>query len=160
MSDSSPINGEYSTLVLREIVHLFCGDLLGRGQDRDVYAHAQDPKKVIKIERSAGSFQNVIEWETWKQLSHTPYKKYLAPCHAISSCGVVLIQTRVTPLPPAGDPALTGLRLPDFLVDFKRSNYGMLHGQVVANDYGLTIAMNHRAFASKLTRVIWRKDLP
>lgn len=146
--------------MLRELANLFCGALLGQGQDRDTYAHALDPKLVIKVERSAGSFQNVIEWETWKQIDGTPYARWFAPCHAISSCGVALVMTRVAELPPKGDPLLRGLMMPSFFTDFKRSNYGVLKGRVVACDYGITLAMNNVAYTSKLERVRWRTDAP
>lgn len=159
VTDLDPIAG-YSRLMLLEIVRLFCGDLLGRGQDRDVYEHTQDPKRVVKVERSAGAFQNVIEWETWNQVKHMALADYLAPCHAISSCGVVLIQTRVQPLPPKGDPLLKHLVMPEYLGDFKRSNYGVLNGNVVACDYGSNVALNHGAVKAKMRLVKWRTDSP
>lgn len=141
-----------STNVLVDFSALFCGDLLSEaGISRRVFVLATDPTKVVKVEEYAGRFQNVIEWETWQQLRETKYAAYLAPCHFISPCGIVLIQERVSPLPPEREHE----KLPDFLTDFKRQNYGLLDGRVVCCDYGTSVAINHGAFASKLRKPEW-----
>lgn len=147
--------------VLRDVAGLFLGDVLGSGIGRTVYVLATDPSKVVKIEDTAGSFQNVIEWETWKDLQGTRFARYLAPCHWISPCGIALVQSRVQTLPPLDADAIGGrkqlenLRLPEFLTDLKRENYGFLEGRVVACDYGSNLAINHGACASKMRKPSW-----
>lgn len=146
----TPIS-DWPPSVWQDFAQMFCGDTLGRGIGRQVYSLTTDPTKVVKVEMASESFQNAIEWETWKNLCDTKYAKYLAPCHWISPCGIVLIQTRVEPLRPEHE----NVRLPDFLSDFKRSNYGVLDGRVVCCDYGTNLLLNHGAYASKNRKPEW-----
>jgi len=142
---------DWSPGVLRDFAHLFCGEHLGGGIGRQVYVLLTDPTKVVKIETQAYSFQNALEWSTWKELSETKLSQYLAPCHFISPCGMALIQSRVQPLPTAAEEKAAGtnvlkdVRLPRFLTDFKRGNYGILDGRVVACDYGTHLAIGYGA---------------
>lgn len=143
-------------VVLRDTCALFCGTVLGFGVSRIVYEFLPDPSKVVKIETAAQSFQNALEWTTWEQLRDTKFEQYLAPCHSISPCGIAMVQTKVAPLPPDDDPLMKDLRMPAFLTDFKRANYGLLDGRIVAADYGSNLSINHGAFASRMRRVKWR----
>ncbi len=136
--------------VVWDFVHLFRGEMIGSGIGREVYRMKGDKSKVIKVETTAQSFQNIMEWETWDALNNTKYSKWFAPCHAISPCGIVMIQTFIPDL------LWDEKRMPEFLTDFKRSNYGVLDGQVVCRDYGTNILLNHGAFGSKLKRVEWQ----
>lgn len=138
--------------VLKDFLATFCVELIGEGSGRRVYALSTDPTKVVKIEAGGVSFQNVTEWQTWQDLAHTRYAKYLAPCHRISPCGIVLIQSRVMPLQPQQEV----VKLPSFLNDFQRANYGILEGRVVCADYGTNLLLNHGAFSSKLKQPEWR----
>lgn len=151
MSAYAPPLPDWTPAVYRDFASLFCGAPLGEGIGRETYVLATDPAKVVKIERGAGSFQNVLEWETWNELSETKYARYLAPCHWISPSGIVLVQTRVAPLTPEYE----DVRLPEFLCDFKRSNYGVLDGRVVCCDYGTNLLINHGAYASKRRKPDW-----
>jgi hypothetical protein len=148
-----------SVRVLVETLSMLCGDPIGAGIARAVYAMGD---RVVKIESLAGSFQNVIEWETWRNLEHTEYARYLAPCHRISSSGAALVQSRVTLLTPTPDARTQRLvdrcRLPDFLTDFKFNNYGVLNGRIVCCDYGSNLLLNHGAFSSRLRKPKWRAD--
>lgn len=135
-----------------DLAHLICGEPLGFGIARQVFVLGTDPTKVVKVEIAAGSFQNVIEWQTWNDLRETQYAKYLAPCHHISPCGIVLIQSRVGPLTARHERQ----PLPSFLTDFKRSNYGVLDRRVVCCDYGTNLLLNHGAFASRMRKPKWR----
>ena len=137
--------------VWADFVACFRGELLGAGIAREVYALRTDPSKVVKIEMADRSFQNALEWSTWRQLRETKYAKYLAPCHWISPCGIVLIQERARPLMPEHE----RVRLPSFLTDTKRANYGVINGRVVAVDYGTNLAISDGAFASKLRKPDW-----
>ena len=141
-----------SRTAMRDLTNMICDEELGRGIGRVVYACSLDPSIVIKIEQGGGSFQNVLEWETWQQLAHTRVARWLAPCVNISPCGIVLLMKRVTPLP---HDLKNGTRIPEFLTDRKRSNYGMIDGRVVCCDYGSNLAINHGALASKQTRTEW-----
>ena len=124
MSDISPT-------VLRDVFWLLCGRELGRGAARIVYATKAFDEAVIKIEDGGGSFQNIIEWETWQVVKGTELERWFAPCIDISSCGTALIQART--VQPRNYPK----QLPIFLTDTKRSNYGLYKGRFVCHDYGL-----------------------
>lgn len=121
-----------------ELCQLFLGAPLGQGKFRTVYAHALDRDLVIKVERQAGEFANVIEWDTWREADGEA-RAWLAPCLAISPCGLVLVQCRVRPILPDDMPA----RLPDFINDTNISNFGWLNGKVVACDYGSPRRLRH-----------------
>lgn len=150
-----------SASVLRDLAGLLLGEQLGSGVGRTVYVHALDETKVVKVEDNARSFQNIIEWQTWHDAKGTPLEPYLAPCHAISPCGILLIMSRVQPLPSleeekrGGLDSLRGVKLPSVLTDLKRENYGYLKGRIVACDYGSNLAINHAACGSKLRTPKW-----
>lgn len=138
--------------VLYDFAALFCGEPLGEGSSRKVFVLSTDPTKVIKIEAGSGSFQNILEWQTWEALSFTKLAKYLAPYHRISPCGIVLIQSRVFPLPPDREK----VKMPEFLTDTTRDNFGILEGRVVCADYGSTTLIHHGASAVKMRQPDWR----
>lgn len=126
---------DLSNRVLNELLHFVAGEALGADMTREVYAHPQNPDWVIKIENKVATFQNVKEWEFWKEYNrHATIAKWLAPCHFISESGSFLIQSRTRPLVAKELPK----RLPTFLTDHKPENFGMLNGRVVCHDYGFT----------------------
>jgi len=125
---------ENGDAVINDFGSLFCGERLGNGIGREVYEMATDATKVVKIETAARSFQNIAEWELWRQVKDTRHAKWLAPCHHISPCGIILIMDRTEPLRRGECPK----RVPDWLTDFHRGNWGMLNGRVVCHDYGYT----------------------
>lgn len=119
--------------VLNELAQFVLGKRLGSGMSREVFTHPFDETKVIKVENSAGNFQNVAEWQTWQTYNFCPdVARWLAPCHAISHSGTFLIMDRARDLLPKEIPE----KLPDFLTDHKPENYGILNGKVVCRDYG------------------------
>lgn len=138
----------------KDAFNFLLGDYLGSGGSRDVYVYSLDKTKVIKIERSNDrQFANIFEHEFWldNMFDESVYK-WLAPCISISAGGRILIQERVSPLPldykfPK--------KLPTFLTDFKRSNFGLLKGKLVCIDYALTI--NHPK--TKLKKVSIDSDI-
>lgn len=145
----------WGTTTTRDFIHLFLGDKLGSGSARDVYKHALDPTKVIKVETGARSFQNVQEFETWEEIKWTKWKKYFAPCHYISPCGIVLIQERTQPVPKEKLPK----SLPNFFTDIKQANFGLLNGKVVCQDYAITLFMSYgldKARDRKIKLSDWR----
>lgn len=121
-----------SVTVQHEFNNLFLGEKLGSGTTREVYAHALDPTKVIKIGMKSGDFANALEWEIWREVEDTELARWFAPCHHISHSGSVLIMERCLPCHKL--PA----QLPNLFWDIKRENFGVLDNQVVAVDYGLT----------------------
>lgn len=149
MSDYDDAINDWSAGVNRDFVRLFCGKLLGNGMSRQVFVLETDTTKVVKVESYGRYFQNVREWETWQALGHTKHGKYLAPCFSISPNGSVLVQERVDPITPE---ALRNARLPDFLCDFKATNYGLFKGRVVCCDYGTNLLHTIGATSSRLRK--------
>lgn len=127
---------------------MFMGRLLGSGIYRSVYAHASDRTLVIKVENGNRDFSNVLEWTTWEHIKNYPEaSKWLAPCIAISPHGRVMLQKRTNPIEAASE---LPLRVPAWLTDLKRANWGHLGKQVVCHDYANTLIWNE--LISKRTR--------
>lgn len=119
-----------------ELFGLFVGERIGFGIGREVFHLEQSPYHVIKFETKSGSFQNVLEWETWLEAqNYEDAKKWFAPCHAISPCGSILIQYKTQPL---RDETEMPDKIPSFFTDLKPSNWGMFEGRPVIHDYGYT----------------------
>lgn len=114
---------------------MICGEYLGRGVSRTVFAlnYAQD--LVIKIEEERGEFQNVLEWKIWNKARETSPEvaATLAPCVDISTCGRVLIMKKTSPL--VGKEVM----LPAWLSDYGSRNMGMIDDRIVCHDYGLVL---------------------
>lgn len=129
--------------------NLLCGEKIGAGMSRKVFDSPLLPDCVVKVESSGGDFQNVIEWETWQRVRDTPYASWFAPCRWISGNGEILIMERTRPPAPAEFPE----RMPVFLCDFKRTNYGMRRNAktgretLVCHDYG-----THLMFENGMTK--------
>jgi hypothetical protein len=112
---------------------------LGRGAYRTVFA--LDGERVLKVENDGLTFSNQHEWTLWQDVSGTKWAKWFAPCLSIDAFGAALIQTRTKPL---SDEQWASLRrIPDFMADAKRENWGWLNGRPVCHDYG-----NHALFAN------------
>lgn len=135
----------------RELKAVMCGALIGEGIGRRVFECRHDPRYVVKIELRTRSFQNVAEWEAWEWLRCTKKADWLAPCLSISPSGTFLLQQRVTPLRPKEFPK----RIPAFLTDIKRENFGWLEGRVVCIDYG-TILSNIEKASDRLVKANWK----
>lgn len=146
----------YETSTFEDAFNLFCGELLGKGIHRAVYACAIRPDLVVKVELESpdGSrnFANVHEFSFWRDYGEIDkIKQWLAPCEMLSADGRILLQKRVTPV---HDTKLFPAKLPSFLTDTKLSNYGMLDGRLVCADYALTV-LNAE---TNLQKVTWRKE--
>lgn len=133
----------------REMARLMQGRLIGEGCYRKVYLNLLDPKTVIKVEEGSRSFCNVKEWEIWQQLEEHVSHKFLAKCHAISPCGSVMIQERLSPIALHDMPK----RIPSFLKsDLKTENWGWSTGKHPAcYDYANARLMDH----VRLVKVKW-----
>ncbi len=143
----------FKSTIERDFFGMFAGDHLGSGSGREVYAFGLDDKYVIKFENGAQSFQNIREWDVWcdAEFMDPVIKKWLAPCDRISASGTILIQRRTTPAIKFPD------KVPSFLTDLKRSNFGMIGRQFVAHDYGVHLVCNS-GLTKRLRKADWRDD--
>ena len=123
----------FSERVFQEFADFMLGEFIDSGSSRTVYECLIKPEYVIKVENSKHTFQNVKEWEFWQTWKHDKNaRKWLAPCHFISDSGTFLIMERTEPLPKARVPQ----KVPKFMTDLKKSNFGLLNNKVVCHDYG------------------------
>lgn len=136
--------------VENDFFYFMCSELLGSGQSRDVYVFAHDPRWVVKIETGSQSFSNVREWDLWQDAQHMgpEVKDWLAPCKSISPCGTVLMQRRTKPAKVFPD------KIPAWMTDTKRTNFGMIGKRFVAHDYGNHLVCN-AGLTKRLVKVKW-----
>jgi hypothetical protein len=136
-----------------QLWHMIVGKAIcnGTGASRSVYEVAGQPHLVLKVESAAKSFCNNLEWELWKEVKGTAYAKWFAPCHHISDNGALLVMSRTQPLAYDAYPR----RMPVFFDDFKRENYGLLDGRVVAHDYGLLFSLLRHGLSRRMKAVDW-----
>lgn len=127
----------FQSTIARDFFDLFAGDYIGGGAARAVYECTIRPDLVVKIEAPSQSFQNALEWEFWRRTYKLKdVRRWLAPCVSISACGSVLLQERTTPIPEGKYPE----KLPKFLTDIKRVNFGRLGRRTVCHDYAIVVA--------------------
>lgn len=148
--------------LFRQAFNLLCDEKIGQGMSRTVYSSKLLPHCVIKVEDSHAKFQNIVEWETWHAAIGTKASAWLAECKWISGDGSILVMERTRPAAPSEIPA----KVPDWLTDFKRSNYGMVattwqHGakkgqpgksRFVCHDYGTNLAIDRVLESNKLRK--------
>lgn len=115
---------------IKGALHKYCGELIGNGLNRDVYALKFNPDYVVKIQRTQ-SFDNIIEWQVWLAVSYSDLNEWFAPCIIINETGTVLVQKRVRAKMKKFYPK----KLPVFFTDFKYANYGFIGDQFVCCDY-------------------------
>ena len=133
-----------------DVFKMLCGDFITNGMSRDVFISAVDKSCVVKVETQIDYFQNVEEWETWKEVEDTEFAKWFAPCCRISQVGMLLIQKRTSR--PAENQWPD--RLPAFLTDTKKSNYGMFEGRLVCHDYGTNL-LRTVGMTKRMRKVVW-----
>lgn len=139
-----------NTFIHKEVFRLLCEDEIGSGMSRRVWTSPFLPGRVVKTEEGSRRFQNVFEWETWNQVKDTKWARWFAPCVTISPCGGVLVMERTSR--PTEKQFVA--RMPVFLTDFKRENYGMLKGRLVCHDYGTNVLMQ-TGLNDRLKKVEW-----
>lgn len=139
-----------NSTVWRDAFWLICDRVIGSGRDRTVYSSALFPNCVIKVEDNQRSFQNIREWQTWELVQHTHHARWFAPCRWISPTGIVLVMERTREPTPKRYPE----KMPVFLTDFKRSNYGMYKSRLVCHDYGTNILMTY-GLSDRMVRPDW-----
>lgn len=135
----------------KEAFNLMCEDLIYQGMSREVWSSAMMADCVVKVEDRRAFFQNVIEWETWQRVKDTEIAKWFAPCRWISPNGAILVMDRTRPTADRDYPE----KMPAFLNDFKRRNYGLIGDQLVCHDYGICglmdVGMSKRMIKAKWT---------
>lgn len=121
--------------------NLLTGEYLASGIHRWVYDCPLRSDLVAKVEYSDPDttriFANIREWDFW--IEHKSFEKvarWLAPCEIMSPDGRILLQKRIDPL-RATDKLPD--KLPAFLTDVKRNNFGWFEGRIVCCDYAITV---------------------
>lgn len=125
--------------IFEDAFNLLCHNKLGSGIHRDVFECRINDRLVVKVENDLPwrYFANVLEMKFWSDHQHCDkIAKWLAPCEYLSPDGLVLLQRRVEPIRDSDE---LPKKLPTFLTDVKRDNYGWLDGRLVCFDYALTI---------------------
>lgn len=139
------------TKTFEDAFNLLCGDKIGSGIHRDVFECRISPQYVVKVENSGEwrFFANVHEMKFWSDNQFCrSIAQWLAPCYMLSPDGRILLQHRASPLRP--DDKLPD-KLPAFLTDVKRENFGRLDNRIVCVDYASTIDV----ISTRLRKVNW-----
>ncbi len=149
------VAGHFTGIISLDFFRAMTGKWLGGGVGRGVFVLGTDPSLVVKIETASYSFQNAAEWEVWCDLqnSDTDADQWFAPCHSISPCGIVLIQSRTQPLDKSRFPE----KMPSFFTDLKYQNFGEYDGRIVAHDYGYNRFV-HLGATARMRNAAWRDD--
>lgn len=135
---------EVSNLPTTDLVLALTGEPVGLGSTRKVFEVKDFPRYVVKIEMGTYNWQNILEWENWQMWrDYEPVAKYLAPCRFISKYGDVIIQDRVKHEGQYPE------KLPEFLTDIKKTNFGFIGKKFVCCDYA-TIMVNPRMRQRKI----------
>lgn len=144
----------------RQAFDLLCDQRIGYGMSRSVFSSKILPDCVIKVEDTAGRFQNIVKWETWQRVRDTPFSRWFAACRWISPTGTILVMERTRPPAPEEYPE----KMPAFLCDFKRTNYGISmlpdsksgkpSNVLVCHDYG-THLMFENGMTKRMRKAEW-----
>ncbi len=130
--------------------NLLCGDKIGEGVHRTVFACRLRDDLVVKVETEPAFryFANVHEMKFWCDADDWA-REWLAPCRYMSPDGRILLQDRCDPVPR--DFAMPE-KMPAFMTDLKRSNFGMMKGELFCVDYAMTIP----AYGRRMKKADWR----
>lgn len=122
----------------KDSFNLLCGKKIGQGIHRQVFSCTIRPDLVVKVEDDEYRyFANILEQKFWDDHQYfDKVAKWLAPCEYLSPDGRILLQKRCDPVP--SDYKMPD-KLPAFLSDLKRTNFGILDGRLVCVDYAMTI---------------------
>lgn len=124
----------YGNISTKGALKYFCGEKVGHGVSRDVYALKQDPEHyVVKLQRRDDSFDNIKEWLIWCEIGNAPaIAKWFAPLIVITTVGTVVVQERVKFDRLKKD---YPEQVPIFFCDLKIENFGWKGNQLVCVDY-------------------------
>ena len=131
--------------------NLLCGEKIGSGIHRDVFECKLRPDLVVKVEtdHDQRNFANVLEHQFWADHQHAPaIIKWLAPLEFLSPDGRISLQRRVKIA--TNDDTMPD-KMPGFLTDIKRCNYGWIGTQLVCVDYAWTIPNPQQ----RLRKAVW-----
>ncbi len=155
MSDPWAVEEEFDQLK-NCALSILCGEQIGSGSTRRVYALKHDPSLVIKIEHAARRFCNVTEYDVWKEVRRSENAKWFAPVVDIDIWGGALLMKRTQPI--TDDEFFDEIKeLPSFMSDTHPQNFGRLDGRIVCHDYGYHKALS--VFGRKATmKPVKRED--
>ncbi|MBX3603200.1 MAG: hypothetical protein KF863_21475 [Rubrivivax sp.] len=144
------------TDAFEDAFNLLCGDRIGHGMSRVVFACRLLPSCVVKVEPSLESWQNVMEWQTWQAVKGTKASRWFAECRWISCDGRILVQERTRP--PARSEFVD--RVPIWFTDLKRSNWGMASSSgkrewLVCHDYGTALVLQEGTSTTRTKKADW-----
>lgn len=134
-------------------LELLCGERLGSGSTRRVYALKHSPDLVIKLEYALKKFCNVAEYDMWHTVKGTKLERFFAPVVDIDTYAGALIMRRTQPITEE-EFRKEVKRLPAFLDDNHSSNFGRLDGRIVCHDYGYHAAISHAVKVGALKKVV------
>lgn len=142
-------------MLSKDLFQSICGEFLGEGIERVVFEYKPDPTCVIKMQKEEWFHQNITEWELWNDVEHNENTaKWLAPCIEISPSGFWLVQKRTKCIPKNFK---FPDRIPQFLTDLSKENFGMYKGHLVAHDYARNLCCNY-ALSNKMRKANWGVD--
>jgi hypothetical protein len=136
-----------------EAFNVLCGEQLGEGIHRRVFACKFDETLVVKVEYETNFHigTNAAEYRWWMDCGDVPWiADHLAPCVRISPNSRVLIQRRCQPVRVNELPE----KMPSFLMDIKPENFGWYNGRIVCHDY----PMLNTTISKRFKKVNWRLD--
>lgn len=124
--------------IFGEGFNLLCGKLLGEGIHRKVFECRIREDLVVKVEEAEWPyFANVHEMRVWCDNQHAPkISKWLAPCEYMSPNGRIMLQKKVRSI--SSTDKLPD-KLPSFLTDIKRENFGFIGDNLVCVDYAFLL---------------------
>jgi hypothetical protein len=139
-----------NSAVFEDAFNMLCGKKLGEGVHREVFECRIRPDLVCKVERGdARFFANILEDRFYNLCYFKPAAiKWLAPCEYLSPDGRILLQRRADPIRSTDK---LPDKLPTFLDDIKRENFGYIDGNLVCVDY----AFYKEYMDTKLRKVTW-----
>ncbi len=130
--------------------NMLCGKFIGEGIHRKVFECKLRDDLVVKVEADElRNFANVFEMQFWCDNQYCKdISKWLAPCEFLSPDGMVLLQKKCSAVP--FDYKLPD-KMPEFMTDFKRANFGIMDGKLVCVDYAITVIKS----THKLKKADW-----
>lgn len=120
---------DYCTSWPSGLFDFMAGRELGRGDYRTAYLFRPNTNLVLKHEHNPARC-NAMEQEFYSAALGTGAEKWLAPVIDISNCGRWLLMARTTPVTHWPE------RIPVWMNDMNRANYGMFEDRFVCHDYG------------------------
>lgn len=124
------------------------GEIIGEGCYRAVFAHAEDPALVVKLEKVKGA--NAREWDVWQAVKGTEYEPHFATLVEIGEGWMTQVRAdEYHGKAPAQVPDICSK-------DADRRNFGLIGGKLVCIDMG---EIDPAEVGQKLRfrRVTWRQ---